>query len=137
MNQGYLLDTNLLIAALEPNPDNAAHEVAKQRLDELMQTPDAVFGITPLIRYEIVRGARVKTPDELNAILDGFTEFEIGREDAVLAAQLSRLAQEKGLTSAKRSFDFMHCAAALVNGLSLCSQDGDIPKIMALHPRTG
>ncbi len=137
MKQGYLLDTNLLIGAFDPVPGNQQHQQARERLIQLLLEEESVFGITPLIRYEVTRSARRVSQEQLHTHLDGFTEFEIGREEAVKAAELSAKAQAAGLTSARRTFDFLHCAAALVNQLDISSQDGDMPKIMALASEGG
>lgn len=132
MSRRVLLDANLLIGALDGEPDNAQHERARQRLESLLQDPDVILAISPLIRYEVMRGARRVPAEQLREILNDFHEFEVRARDAERAAQLFQQAKQQGLTLDKRSFDLFHCVCAELNGLELLSQDGDIPKIQEL-----
>jgi predicted nucleic acid-binding protein len=131
----YLLDTNLLIGALDPEPGNTLHEEARQRLRELLMAPDTRLAITPLIRYEVLRGVRRQLPEAVEQALDRFIEFEVTRDDAVLAAKVYAQALTDGGKLDKRSFDVFHCVAAHRNQLDVASRDGDIPKIMAVLQR--
>jgi predicted nucleic acid-binding protein len=134
MTTGYLLDTNLLIGALDAEPGNAQHEAARARLRELLTEPDIRLAITPLIRYEVLRGVRRQPLESVKNALDRFLELEVKREDAVLAARAYAHVQALGDASKpkldKRSFDLFHCVAAHHNKLEVASRDGDIPKIM-------
>jgi predicted nucleic acid-binding protein len=134
MTAGYLLDANLLIGALDAEPGNALHDAARQRLRALLTTPDVRLAITPLIRYEVLRGVRRQPLEAVKNALDQFLELEVKREDAVLAARayshVQTLADPGKPKLDKRSFDLFHCVAAHHNQLEVASRDGDIPKIM-------
>lgn len=130
MTTAYLLDTNLLIGALDPEPGNVQHEQARERLRELLTMPESRLAITPLIRYEVLRGVRRIPVNDMNRHLDGFIELEVTRDDAVLAARIYAHAQSQGTPINKRTFDVFHCVAAHRNQLEVASRDGDIPKIM-------
>lgn len=132
MSQGFLLDTNLLIGAFDGEPGNTEHEAAAERLRRLLEDPSVQLAITPLIRYEVLRGAARIGVDELDEVLDGFREFEIRGSDGRRAAELFREAKARGLVLNKRVFDLFHCVCADANQLEIASQDGDIPKIKNL-----
>ncbi len=136
MTAGYLLDTNLLIGALDAEPGNPLHEAARERLRQLLNEPDIRLAITPLIRYEVLRGVRRRPIEAVKSALDQFVEFDVRREDAVLAAgvfaHVQSLEDGNGLKLDKRSFDLFHCVAAHRNQLEVASRDGDIPKIIDL-----
>lgn len=132
MSRRVLLDANLLIGALDGEPGNAQHERARQRLESLLQDPDVILAISPLIRYEVMRGARRVSADQLREILNDFHEFDVRARDAERAAELFQQARQQGRALDKRSFDLFHCVCAELNGLELDSQDGDIPNIQQL-----
>jgi len=130
MTAGYLLDTNLLVGALDGEPGNPLHAQAKERLRELLISSDTRLAITPLIRYEVLRGVRRQPREAVESALDQFIEFDIRRDDAELAARTYAQALAGGSKLDKRSFDLFHCVAAYRNQLEVASRDGDIPKIM-------
>lgn len=132
MTRKLLLDTNMLIGAFEPEPGNAAHTKAKEKLKHLSEDTEVKLAITPLIRYEVLRGVRRISPDKMEDVLNGFQEFEVRGAEARRAAELYRLAKNKGMDLSKRSFDLFHCVCAEANGLEILAQDGDIPKIQQL-----
>jgi predicted nucleic acid-binding protein len=133
MTRKVLLDTNMLIGALEPEPGNEEHVKAKQQLASLLSDESVKLAITPLIRYEVLRGVRRVSLEEMEKNLNGFHEFEVRGVEASRAAKLFRLAKGKGLDFLnKRSFDLFHCVCAEANGLEILAQDGDIPKINQL-----
>jgi predicted nucleic acid-binding protein len=132
MSRMVLLDTNLLIGAFDGEADNPLHEIAKQRLRSLLNDPNVKVAITPLIRFEVLRGAKHVPLSELDAVLNDFQEFEVRGVDARWAAELFQQARIQDLSLDKRSFDLFHCVCADLNGLELESQDGDIPKIQQL-----
>lgn len=133
MSQGFLLDTNLLIGAFDGEPGNTQHEAVAERLRQLLEDPSVQLAITPLIRYEVLRGAARIGIDELDEVLDGFREFEIRGSDGRRAAELFREARVKGVVlNKKHTFDLFHCVCADANQLEIASQDGDIPKIKNL-----
>lgn len=130
MTAGYLLDTNLLIGVFDGDPNSSEHEAARNRLRELLTAPDTRLAITPLIRYEVLRGVKRVSPEEMSRKLDGFVELEVTRDDAILAAQVYAQALKEGRKFDKQKFDLFHCVAAYRNQLEVASRDGDIPKIM-------
>ncbi|MCS4510813.1 type II toxin-antitoxin system VapC family toxin [Xylophilus ampelinus] len=126
------MDTNLLIGAFDGEPGNEVHEAAAERLRQLVQDPLVQLAITPLIRYEVLRGAMRVSVDELDGALSGFREFEIRGSDGRRAAELFREAKIKSLDLNKRSFELFHCVCADADQLDIASQDGDISKIKNL-----
>ncbi len=132
MTRQVLLDTNLLIGALDGDADNPGHQAARDRLAELLQAPDIKLAITPLIRYEVLRGVRRNDVQTLDKVLDGFVELEIRGRHARRAADLYRQAKKQEVLLDKRTFDLFHCVCAELEGFDVASQDGDIPKIQKL-----
>jgi predicted nucleic acid-binding protein len=127
-----LLDTNLLIGAFEREPGNAQHDAARQRFLAIVADPEIEAVITPLVRYEVLRGVRRISPEKMMDALDQFQEFNVRKEEANRAAEVFRLAEGIGTKLDKRSFDLFHCVCAEVNGLEIVSQDHDIQKIQQL-----
>jgi predicted nucleic acid-binding protein len=127
-----LLDTNMLIGAFECEPDNAQHQAAKSRLREIMNDPEIEPVITPLVRYEVLRGVRRIPFDKMKSRLDGIVEPFVRGVEANRAAEVFRLAKAKGIDVDKRSFDFFHCACADANGWDIESQDPHIQTIQKL-----
>jgi predicted nucleic acid-binding protein len=145
MMRKVLLDTNMLIGAFDGEPGNVTHTEARKRFLQLMDDPDTEMVITPLVRYEALRGVQRITPDKMKAALDGFQEFNIGEKEANRAAEVYRDAKEKGLfgldkdpekTEEKRwfnrSFDLFYCVCAEVNRLGIESDDPHIKQIQQL-----
>ncbi len=136
MTRKILLDTNLIIAAFD-NKD----QVAIDQLTQLLTDDDVAFAISPLIRYEVLRGVHFSDDakhDALNTILNSFEEFDIGKDVANLSSSLFRFARSKKAVGEKtivdkRSFDVFHCATAQCNALELCSNDGDLAKLEKLY----
>lgn len=144
MTRKVLLDTNLLVAAL----DQAASTSGEQRqqaidiLTPLLDSDNVALAITPLIRYEVLRGVAWQSQERyesLHEALADFEEFDISRDIAELAADLYRLdkfhaedSREKRNLE-KRKFDVFHLASAKCNDLELASQDTDIAKLEKLH----
>lgn len=145
MTRKVLLDTNLLIAAFDKNGTTSAEvrASATEKLAELVKEPDVALFITPLIRYEVLRGVNWLNEDEfleMQTILNGFPELEITRNISELSANLYRYdswqAHQPGAIARnleKRKFDVFHFCSAHCNGLDLCSLDTDIGRITLLH----
>lgn len=145
MTRKVLLDTNLLIAALDKSGTTSAEikASATKRLAELASEPDVALFITPLIRYEVLRGINWLNEDdfhEMQEILNGFPELEITRNISELSANLYRYDSwqvcQPGAVARnleKRKFDVFHFCSAHCNGLELCSLDTDIGRITLLH----
>jgi predicted nucleic acid-binding protein len=131
VKRAILLDTNMLIGAFDTDIDNPKHVRDKERLAELLRDNDVKLSITPLIRYEFLRGAKRVPLDALEAILDDFQEFEVGARDARLAAEVFRHDRQPGAESTidKKRFDVFHCVCAKLNDLDMISSDQDVEKI--------
>jgi predicted nucleic acid-binding protein len=132
MTHWVLLDANILIGAFDGDPASEEHVRARERLQSMMDDPEVDLAITPLIRYEVLRGVRRKSPAAVDAALNYFQSFEICTEHGVRAAEIFRLAKDAGAGLDKRSFDLFHCVCAEINDMDVLSQDGDIPKIQQL-----
>ena len=132
MSRAVLLDANLLIGAFELEEGNEQHKQAQLQLRALLKDPDVKLAITPLIRYEVLRGARRVSVEDLNARLNAFQEFDVCAADARRAAEIFRQAQQQGTPLEKRRFDVFHFVCAELNNLELGTADGDIQKIRNL-----
>ena len=145
MAKRVLLDANLLIAAYdeEGTTSNKEREQARKTILNLL-VDDTVeeLVITPLIRYEVLRGVGWKQDiryQQVQRHLTKFTELDIKRQVSELAANLYRYDTHKTkLTSEprnleKRKFDVFHFATAQYYGLMLASQDSDIAKLYKLY----
>lgn len=136
----YLLDSNCLINLLEGGfPSELSHDLEKKLAQE-----DNCFFLTPLIRYEVLRGINWKNNNKLKDLADSlekFTSLDITREIADLARDLYRFDRfeserdnvDKNLD--KRKFDMFHFATAVVHNLQIFSLDEDINAIETLHKR--
>lgn len=99
--------------------------------------------ITPLIRYEVLRGIKwenIDVYDSMSRVLNGFPELDITRNVAELSANLFRFDSHQLATVGqgtrnieKRKFDVFHYCCACCNNLDLESNDTDIAKIEQLH----
>lgn len=136
MTRMVLLDANLLIGALDGEPGNAVHDQSRQLLWDLLTDPDVKLALTPLIRFEVLRGAQRVPLADLDAALNDFHEFEVRGAEARRAAEIFQLARAAGKQLDKRSFDVLHFACAEVNRLEFASRDADIDKIRALVSET-
>ena len=144
MTRRVLLDTNLLIAAFDATSTTSEEKRthAKTILSHLLSDNEVALAITPLIRYEVLRGVAWLNPEnyqDLKNILSAFTEFDISREVSELAADLYRFdkhqAEQKNENKnlEKRKFDIFHLACSKCNHLELASQDTDIAKLNLLY----
>jgi predicted nucleic acid-binding protein len=146
MMREVLLDTDMLIAALDGNKDkdDVVEKQRRRRVKELSSDPEVRLRITPLIYYELMRDVRHRTPAEIEADLKHFDQTEIRAEHGRRAAELYRLAKEEHKDNKdewldRRRFDVFHCVCAELDGLEFVSgNDKDILKIQQLindHPR--
>lgn len=144
MTRRVLLDTNLLIAAFDVTSTTSEEKRthARTTLSHLLSDNEVALAITPLIRYEVLRGVAWLNPEnyqDLKNILSAFTEFDISREVSELAADLYRFdkhqAEQKNENKnlEKRKFDIFHLACSKCNHLELASQDTDIAKLNLLY----
>ena len=95
-----------------------------------------VLAITPLIRYEVLRGVPAVDKARAQALADMLTQFEtyeIRSIEANLAAELWRYAVSQGQKPDRRSFDIAHVASAKANNLEMTSADPDIAKLLSLY----
>jgi len=140
MTHWVLLETNVLIGAYEPMAGNEQHASAGLLMRSLLKDPDIKLAITPLIRYEVLRGMRRVTVEKMNSTLNGFFEFEVGAADAIRAVEIYRLFKSKDTSVDtpnaspidKRKFDVFHYVCAERNNLEIVSLDSDIGKIKKL-----
>ena len=138
-----LLDTNLLIAAFDSSATTSPDEKAKavETLTSLLSDADTKIVITPLIRYEVLRGIQWEDSDRYNKVkevLNDFVELDITRNVSELASNLYRFDLQSGLEGRnldKRKFDVFHFSTAQCNHLDFASQDTDIAKIGDLYYR--
>ena len=145
MIKNVLLDANLLIAALDENctTTKLEKEAAKQQLHQILSDDNIKIFITPLIRYEVLRGIDWNdkaTFDRMSAILNGIPNLDITTDISELSANLFRF--RKGLPENnlnglikldKRSFDLMHFSTAKCSHCECVSRDTDISKIERIH----
>ena len=140
-----LLDSNLLIAVFDPEgtTDPERRAVAKARLADLLRDDGVSIAITPLIRYEELRGVPWYDAQRLSRVregLDGIEELNITGEVSERAADLYRLdrmehASDRAYNLDKRRFDAFHVAAAKVQGLEMASDDAHVVALLSLHDR--
>jgi predicted nucleic acid-binding protein len=138
-----LLDTNMIVAAFDEegttSPEMKAS--AKAELAGLLNDNEVVLVITPLIRYEVLRGIAWAEPEKLKAmkqILNGFVELDIERKVSELASDLFRLDEsqvenpsERNIN--KRNFDIFHFAVSKHHSLDLASNDRHMPQLESLY----
>ena len=117
-----LLDANLLIGAFDHDKDNPKHIEAKSIVTELLNYDKVKIAITPLIRYEVLRGVKRIAVNEMQAILDDFQEFEITDKEGNFASQIYRLAKKQ---TNKHNFDIFHYAVSKIRQLEWQSLDSD------------
>lgn len=136
MSRMVLLDANLLIGAFEGDENNVNHQEAKKKLSDLLQEEGTKLAITPLIRYEVLRGVHKISPEDMEALLNDFEEFEIKEPEARRAAELFRSAKVLGMSFNKRAFDVFHYVSAELHNLELGSNDGDFSVIRKIAQAT-
>lgn len=136
-----LLDTNTIIGAYDAHevlenaaddPQAEAHRVARDKVQLLLDDPDVALATSALIRYEVLRGVKNRSFEDMERILDRFMQFEIRERDAKRAAEIFKLARDRNQPIDKRIFDVFHCVCAELNELDFESLDGDVPKIQKL-----
>jgi len=127
-----LLDANILIGALDGEPGNDAHDDALRKFEELANDPGVKLAISPLVRYEVLRGMSEDDIDFVNAQLNDMKEFEVRGIEAIRAAEVFRRARQQDIKLDKRKFDVFHCVCAELNDLELLSKDADIETIQNL-----
>lgn len=124
-----LLDANLLIGAFDHDTTNPKHIESKQIVESLLLDNNVKIAITPLIRYEVLRGVRRVPRAQMVEILNDFEEFEITDVEGNRASDIYRIALTKHQKLDKRSFDVFHYVVAEIRNLEWKSQDNDLSKI--------
>lgn len=131
-----LLDANIIIGAFDSDDkSNENHQKAKQIVRTLAKDDSIKFAITPLIRYEVLRGLKNISVDTMQAILNDFENFEINQEIAVKSAEIfhkipsSVNLDELQRKNYKHNFDIFHYVVSQVYALEFESYDSDIEKI--------
>jgi len=140
MTRKVLLDANLLIAVFDPQTKTSLDQqhAARVKLIELLEDQNTALVITPLIRYEVLRGIQWQEADDYRQVrnaLGQFTELDIDQATAELAADLFRYdracSPDRNLD--KRKFDAFHLATAKCHHLEISSQDSDIIALEKLY----
>lgn len=132
MTRLVLLDANLLIGALDGEDGNGVHDDSLATYAALAADPDVKFAISPLIRYEVLRGLDEGDVEAVNAILNDMKEFEVRGQEAVRAADVFRKARQTDIRLDKRAFDVFHCVCAEINELEMLSKDRHVEQIQNL-----
>jgi predicted nucleic acid-binding protein len=132
MTRKILLDTNVLISAFDTKNADAIDYLKSLLVDE-----EVALSISPLIRYEVLRGIAYdnnKLHEELKSKLNSFEEFDITLEVAELSSKLFRYAKsvDRNIVD-KRSFDIFHLCTAKCNDLEFGSNDSDLEKLENLY----
>lgn len=144
MIRRVLLDANLLIGVFDDSGETSERQrnKSKVRMHELLTDPSVALAITPLIRYEVLRGIQWTDQEQyaaLRSVLEDFEEFDISRDVSELAADLYRYDQylseqnNENKNLEKRKFDVFHFASAECNELELATEDGGFVKLQALY----
>lgn len=132
MTRKVLLDANMLISAFDTKTPKAIKDMKSLLLDD-----DVALSISPLIRYEVLRGVAYDNDllhEDLKSKLNGFEEFDISLEVVELSTKLFRYAKSKDRDIVnKRSFDIFHFCTAKCNNLEFGSNDSDMGKLEALY----
>ncbi len=140
----YLLDANYLISLLD---EARAPDIRRPVLEDFrtkLNDGNSRFVLTPLIRYEVLRGVPWESEEKFQRMekaLSGFELLEITQTVADLARDLYRFddfeARQKNESRnlERRKFDIFHYATAKIYQLELLSADKDFSAIEALHQR--
>lgn len=138
----YLLDTNYLIYLVDDESDENKRTEILQDFKTKLEREDSHFFLTPLIRYEVLRGVDWENNDKflaLSKVLAQFEALDITQNVADLAGKLYRFDKfesERSQTARnleKRKFDMFHFATAKINSLEVLSKDSDLRKIENLY----
>lgn len=138
----YLLDTNYLVYLTDPNSEPTKKSEVLKDFEQKLSDPDSRFMLTPLIRYEVLRGVKWEDKSkltELEEILKQFKSLDIRDEIADLARDLYRFDEYKSKRDnvpknlEKRKFDMFHYATAKMENLEILSADSDLSHIEKLY----
>lgn len=114
--RNVLIDANLLIhIAPSSKIDPEKRKAAQSTLRPLLKDPNVKLVCTPLIRYEVLRGAQSESErQELERILSQLITIEISKDIGDLAARLYPLKVKAGMNPNKYNLDILHFATAKV-----------------------
>lgn len=141
-----LVDANILIAVIDGSDNNPNHLKARQKFYDLL-AQNITIAITPLIRYEVLRGVQSMSIDEAKEILDDFVEFNITDKEANPSAKIFHFSQSEafiakntGIKLDKQKFDVFHFVVAKIRHLKLESENqkdfDKIEKVINLMPNS-
>lgn len=138
---GYLLDTNYLIYLIDSDADKQTKTQVLQDLAKKLQDDSVTLFLTPLIRYEVLRGVAWGNDNKLSELLAALQDFQtidIDDDIADLARDLFRLDKANQKQGSKKivekyQFDMFHFATAKENNLQILSKDRDIKHIEDLY----
>lgn len=141
--KGYLLDTNYLIYLVDPNTNSSKKAEVLQDLALKLEDPETLLFLTPLIRYEVLRGVEWDNIEKLNTLknaLKAFQVIDINDDISDLARNLFRLDKANQKTGSKKviekyQFDMFHFVAAKENNLEILSKDRDMSAIENLFEK--
>lgn len=141
--KGYLLDTNYLIYLADPNANPTKKAEVLQDLAVKLEDPETLLFLTPLIRYEVLRGVEWDNIEKLNTLksaLNAFQTIDINDDIADLARNLFRLDKANQKNGSKKviekyQFDMFHFATAKENDLEILSKDRDMTAIENLFKK--
>ena len=141
--KGYLLDTNYLIYLADPNANPTKKAEVLQDLALKLEDPETLLFLTPLIRYEFLRGVEWDNIEKLNTLksaLKAFQTIDINDDIADLARNLFRLDKANQKNGSKKviekyQFDMFHFATAKENDLEILSKDRDMTAIENLFKK--
>lgn len=144
--KSVLVDANILISVIDGDDDNLNHIEAKQKFNDLLEQ-NVTIAITPLIRYEVLRGVKSISIDEAQEILDDFVEFNITDKEANPSARIfhfSRSAEfeskKTGIKLNKQNFDVFHHVVAKIRNLKLVNMNEKdykkIDKVVSFMPNS-
>lgn len=141
--KGYLLDTNYLIYLADPNANPTKKAEVLQDLALKLEDPETLLFLTPLIRYEVLRGIEWDNIEKLNTLksaLKAFQTIDINDDIADLARNLFRLDKANQKNGSKKviekyQFDMFHFATAKENDLEILSKDRDMTAIENLFKK--
>ncbi|MCT8544144.1 PIN domain-containing protein [Glaesserella parasuis] len=141
--KGYLLDTNYLIYLADPNANPTKKAEVLQDLALKLEDPETLLFLTPLIRYEVLRGVEWDNIEKLNTLksaLKAFQTIDINDDISDLARNLFRLDKANQKNGSKKviekyQFDMFHFATAKENDLEILSKDRDMTAIENLFKK--
>ncbi len=137
----YLLDTNYLILLADPKVEEERKQEILRDFKSKLEDKETRLFLTPLIRYEVLRGVDwddMERLKNLKKVLRGFQTIDIDDDIADLARNLFRLdrrnqAQGSQKKIEKYQFDIFHFATAKENNLQLLSLDRDMETMNSLY----